>query len=132
MAEGHGEVRTVTKRPEAPELSSADLVERLRRRHEGDEWAFFAELRGGTGFIRDSRLDGLAMNLWPSRGLEVHGFEVKVSRGDWLRELKNPAKAEVLLRFCDRFWTFPRTRKSNGRIFSIPNGTDTNIKNACS
>lgn len=44
------------------------------------------------------------MGLWPSRGMEVHGIEVKKSRGDWLKELKNPQKAEVIFKFCDRWW----------------------------
>jgi len=44
------------------------------------------------------------MNLWPSRGLELHGFEIKVSRGDFLRELKAPEKAETIARYCDRWW----------------------------
>lgn len=48
--------------------------------------------------------DAIAMNLWPSRGLAIHGFEVKVSRGDWLRELKNPAKADVISAYCDYWW----------------------------
>ncbi len=44
------------------------------------------------------------MNLWPSRGLSVHGFEVKVSRSDWLSELRNPAKSASIQRFCDHWW----------------------------
>ena len=44
------------------------------------------------------------MSLWPSRGLELIGFEIKASRGDWLSELKNPAKAEEISRFCDRWY----------------------------
>lgn len=92
------------KRNETAPLRAEDLVARLRDRYAGEEWAFFSELRGGTGWSRESRMDALAMNLWPSRGLEVHGFEVKVSRGDWRRELAAPAKAEELQGFCDRWW----------------------------
>ena len=44
------------------------------------------------------------MSLWPSRGLELHGFEVKTSRADWVKELADPAKAEEICRFCDRWW----------------------------
>jgi hypothetical protein len=44
------------------------------------------------------------MNLWPSRGLSVHGFEVKVSRSDWLSELRNPAKSASIQQFCDYWW----------------------------
>lgn len=48
--------------------------------------------------------DAIAMSLWPSLGLELHGFEFKVSRADWLRELKDPRKAETFKRYCDRWW----------------------------
>lgn len=38
------------------------------------------------------------------RGPKLHGHEVKVSRGDWLTELKDPEKAEAFARYCDFFW----------------------------
>jgi len=44
------------------------------------------------------------MSLWPSRGLELHGVEIKVSRSDWRREAADPAKAEAVARYCDRWW----------------------------
>jgi hypothetical protein len=44
------------------------------------------------------------MSLWPSRGIELYGIEVKVSRGDWLTEMKNPAKAEAIARYCNRWY----------------------------
>ncbi|QTV79468.1 hypothetical protein [Microbacterium sp. NIBRBAC000506063] len=34
----------------------------------------------------------------------VHGFEVKVSRADWLTELRDPEKAEAWARYCHYFW----------------------------
>jgi hypothetical protein len=34
----------------------------------------------------------------------VHGFEVKVSRGDLLAELKDLTKSEHAVRACDRWW----------------------------
>lgn len=40
----------------------------------------------------------------PPMASEVLGFEVKVDRRDWLREQKDPAKAEAIARFCDRWW----------------------------
>jgi hypothetical protein len=48
--------------------------------------------------------DAVAVNLWPSRGLEVHGFEIKAKRGDWTRELKNPDKSVAIQQYCDRWW----------------------------
>jgi hypothetical protein len=38
------------------------------------------------------------------RGLELVGFELKISRGDWLRERKQPWKADPIKQFCDRWY----------------------------
>lgn len=82
-----------------------DLVTMLRARYPAAEYAFFAELRNGTGWSRATRsADAVALSLWHSRGLELLGFECKVSRSDWKRELAEPAKAEAIQRFCDRWW----------------------------
>ena len=34
----------------------------------------------------------------------LHGHEIKVSRGDWLRELQDPSKSAAWSRYCDRWW----------------------------
>lgn len=34
----------------------------------------------------------------------IHGFEVKVSRSDWLSELADPTKAEAWAQHCHYFW----------------------------
>lgn len=67
-------------------------------------WAVFAGVANGTGSRANRWADAIAMSVWPSRGLEVHGFEIKVSRNDVLRELKDPAKAEAIASYCDRWW----------------------------
>lgn len=48
--------------------------------------------------------DALAIDLWPSSGHVIHGFEVKVSRSDWLHELADPSKAEAFKRFTHHWW----------------------------
>ncbi len=83
---------------------TAAIEQALRERFTAPEWAIFFEVQSATGGAASRRADAIAMSLWPSRGLEVHGFEIKRSRSDWLRELKNPAKAETIARFCDRWW----------------------------
>lgn len=85
-------------------LTEFDVLGLLEQRYSGDEWAFFRQLRNGTGFTATRTIDAVAMNLWPSRGLEIHGIEVKTARNDWLRELKNPSKAEEVAAYCDRWW----------------------------
>jgi len=70
------------------------------------EWALFFELQDKTGFGSRRRADAVAMNTWHSRdrGLSLHGFEIKKSRGDWLRELRDPEKSVAVQRYCDRWW----------------------------
>jgi hypothetical protein len=87
-----------------PAFTADDLIARLSARHRPPEWAFFQQVPSSTGGAGSRTADAVAMNLWPSRGLEVHGFEVKISRNDWLRELKAPAKADEIAGYCDRFW----------------------------
>lgn len=86
------------------DLTSKEIIALLRQRYAAPEWAFFSEVANGTGLNGNRRIDGLAMNLYPSRGLLIHGFEVKVSRSDLLRELKDPDKAEAIARYCHHWW----------------------------
>ena len=81
-----------------------EIVEMLKKRYEPPAWAFLPQVRGGTGFTRSRTADALAYSLWPSRGLELHGFEVKSHRHDWIRELRNPEKADEICSFSDRWW----------------------------
>lgn len=82
------------------------MLTALAARYKGDAYAFFTHVRNCTGYARHIReCDALAMSLWPSRGLELIGFEVKVTRSDWRRELNDPDKAErSLYRYCDRWF----------------------------
>jgi hypothetical protein len=34
----------------------------------------------------------------------LQGFEIKVSRADWINELKDPRKSEATKRYCNRWW----------------------------
>lgn len=68
------------------------IIELLFNRHLPPQWASFAELRGSTGYINEQRLDFFAMHLWPSQGFRSVAYEIKVSRGDFQREIENPKK----------------------------------------
>jgi hypothetical protein len=77
----------------------------LRQRYCPKEWALLEEVRSFTGYGRGERYaDALALNLYPSRGLELLGFEIKISKGDWKRELARPDKSAPIQRFCDRWY----------------------------
>lgn len=94
---------------ERPRLTESDLLAMLRARYtekagNGDAWAFVTHVRNAAGFDANRTVDAIAMSLWPSRGLTLHGFEIKCSRTDWQRELVNPAKAEAFTQLVDRWW----------------------------
>lgn len=84
-------------------MSHQALYEALTRRFDPPEWALFAEVRTQLGSTTRSA-DAVAMNLWPSRGMALAGFELKQDRRDWLREKRNPEKAEAMARLCNEWW----------------------------
>lgn len=91
--------------PEDEVLKGAKTVwEQLRERYPAPEWALFFEVANGTGATTRRYADAVGASLFPSRGLDFHGFEVKTSRADWLRELKDPGKADVIASYCDFWW----------------------------
>jgi hypothetical protein len=81
----------------------ADLRALLRLRCGPPAWALFEEV--GDHPSGPSRFaDAVAVSLYRSRGIAIHGFERKDYRGDWLRELKQPGKSDPVFRFCNYFW----------------------------
>lgn len=86
-------------------MTEPEIVSALRKRYAPQAGAFLEQVRSRTGYGGDVRTaDALGMTLWPSRGLELHGMEIKVSRGDWKRERDDPAKAEEIAQYVDRWW----------------------------
>lgn len=74
---------------------------------QGSGWAVFDEVRSETGYtagVSTRTCDMLALSLWRSKGIALHGLELKVSRGDWLRELRQPDKAGSIAKFVDFWW----------------------------
>lgn len=76
----------------------------VRKKFAAPEWATFFEVGNATGTGCHRHADAVAVNLWPSRGRIIVGMEFKRSRSDWLREMRNPAKAEAVFKYCDRWY----------------------------
>lgn len=76
----------------------------LKERFRAPEWAIFFEVLDATGAAHRRSADAVAMSLWPSRGLELWGMEIKVYRADWLKERQDPTKAETIAKYCDRWF----------------------------
>ncbi len=85
-------------------LTAGDIRIAMSKRWKDPEYAIMWEVGEGTGAISGRYADALIMSLWPSRGLELHGVEIKISRSDWKREAADPTKAEAIARYCDRWW----------------------------
>lgn len=85
-------------------MHEAEAVELLRQRFTNAEgWAVLGQVPDGTGGLQRRTADAIMMQLWPSRGLHIYGIEYKQHRGDWRRELRDPAKAESVASYC-HFW----------------------------
>lgn len=92
----------ITEPPDsAGKVTAADIREHLKVRFAWPDHVIFFEVDDGHG---DRRADAVAVGMFKSRGQLVHGIEIKVSRGDWLQELKRGSKAEAVWRYCDRWW----------------------------
>ena len=85
-------------------MTVSEVFDALRVRYQPPTWAFFPDIPDARGYGASRTAVAVAFGLWHSQGLELHGFEVKASRNDWRRELKQPAKADLVLGYCDRIW----------------------------
>jgi hypothetical protein len=89
----------VTDMTATEQHTEASMLSLLRKRHaakggNGPEWAYLEKVRDAPGFDARRTADAMALGLWHNRGCELHGFEIKVSRADWRRELAELAKAD--------------------------------------
>lgn len=96
-------------------LTAKEVIMALKKRHKDrNEWGFFEELRCGTGYSNykignhvinpEQRFDAFAINLYPSNKHLRIAYEVKVSRSDFLHEIKNPEKRKSALIFSNEFY----------------------------
>lgn len=89
------------------------MLDLVRERYEkvrpgnGPRYIVAEHVQNHAGFAQKGRTriaDALVVDLWESSGHAIHGIEVKVSRSDWLTELKDPSKAEAFRPYCDFWW----------------------------
>ena len=92
------------------EFTERQMLDLLHKRYSqtnpgnGPRYACAEHVKDGAGFAHRRIADFIAVDCWPTGGIELHGHEVKVSRSDWLHELKQPDKAEAFKRYMDRWW----------------------------
>lgn len=88
------------------------LLERytaIRRGTISDRWVRAEHVKSSLGYSDGDRIaDFVAGDKhgggYAGEKLALHGHEVKVSRADWLTELRDPTKAEAIRRYMHHWW----------------------------
>jgi hypothetical protein len=70
----------------------------------GPRYVVAEHVRSHAGFEARRTADFVAIDTWVSSGFQIAGHEVKISRSDWLRELKDPEKAAEFTPYMHRWW----------------------------
>lgn len=124
-------------------VTSSEVNALLRTRYAHPEWALCFEVANATGAHGSRYADAVAMCLYPSRGLTIHGFEVKVSKSDFMREIEKPDKSVAVQQYCDQWWLvapahavdetlIPKTwgwlRVDKGKLFPAKKAADLDAK----
>lgn len=86
------------------QVTASMVCAALKLRFEPASHALLFEVASGTGSNARRFADALAFGLWPSHGHKVEGVEVKVSRSDFLSEMKSPQKSDAIMRYCHHWW----------------------------
>lgn len=90
------------------EITAATLLDVIESclHARSSEWIFLRELRVGTGFQGSAaqRLDAFALNCLAHNSMKRICYEVKISRADFLSEMKQPLKRRIGLRYSNEFY----------------------------
>lgn len=99
-------------------VSASDIRGALKDFYAAPEWYIGFEVGNSTGTHCRRRADAVAINAYPSKGFEVRGFEIKISKQDLRAELENGIKSDEIARFCD-YW-FLVVPKGLADEFTLP------------
>lgn len=118
------------------EWHTADLYNLLAAKYPAPQYAFIGEVPNATSINKTRSADAIAMGCWESVGILLNGFEIKVSRSDWLKELKDLSKSYAFQRFCHRWWIVaapgivkPEEMPAEWGLL-LPHGTGLRVKKA--
>lgn len=100
-----------------PHWTEARMIELLREKYtrvrvgtNADRYVRASHVRYPSGWGDALRIaDYLVLDTYTPN--EIIGFEVKVSRSDWLTELRDPRKAEVWRKHCHRWYLVVSDRR---------------------
>lgn len=76
----------------------------LRKRYCQPQYSISFEIGDSTGVNVRRHLDAVTMQMYPSRGYTLWGWEIKIDRQDLKREIANPDKADAIGKYMDAFY----------------------------
>lgn len=92
-------------------MRTGDLTQSILNKYGTDfgkdaKYTALTQVRGSTGWGEnsDTTADLMILGNWPSSGSLLEGFEVKISRADWLNEVKVGGSKAKTKKFCDKWW----------------------------
>jgi len=85
-------------------MDASTIIAGLERRHRQPKWLTVRELSNSTGGRFERRVDLFAIAAWPSGGFETIAYEVKVSRSDFQRDIKQPLKQRHGRLYASQFY----------------------------
>lgn len=93
------------------------ILDMLTAKYPKGQFSILSEVNHTIGGGR--RADFVIVSFWRSRGLKIIGIERKSDRGDWLKELKAPEKADKVFQYCDE-WFLLTDEEGVASIEEIP------------
>lgn len=85
-------------------MTALDVIRGIRKRHDSPPSRMPEYLVLEEFDLGGRRVDALVVRLWSTRGFEVHVYEVKVARSDFVLELKRPEKRQLGMDCSTYFW----------------------------
>lgn len=108
-----GQPKSKIRKPKDGTIVADDLLDAVfatfhgdgSGRDKGQRWAYFREFPVGSdyGGAGERRLDGFAIGTVGSTGFAKVAYEVKLSRADFTKELKEPEKRRLAMLYSNHF-----------------------------
>jgi hypothetical protein len=114
-------------------MNAKEVREAIKKRFSPPDWLFAEELE----LVPCSRADAVALNVtgFGHLGRAFLGFEIKISRADYLHEIKNPDKRAAAYMGCDAVFICcpskmidPRELPDDLGLLEVRGGGSTRIK----
>jgi len=87
-------------------MNLSEISIALKAKYPPPQYATLFEVRNQTGYGNGTirYADAIVMDLYPSSGMNMSGFEFKMSRQDFINELQNPGKHKKIADHCNSWW----------------------------